>query len=174
MDTTIFQSTPPARGATVLSLPFHTSKIFQSTPPARGATVDDVALALVVHISIHAPREGGDSHDGSPTALVLISIHAPREGGDVGVLLVHLHGLVISIHAPREGGDRRADPHQRLSKDFNPRPPRGGRPKTLKTRPSRRSFQSTPPARGATAKASKEQRQHYISIHAPREGGDST
>ena len=37
--------------------------------------------------------------------------------------------VVISIHAPREGGDRDGgkDPNRR--KDFNPRPPRGGRPK---------------------------------------------
>ena len=34
----------------------------------------------------------------------------------------------ISIHAPREGGDNRSCPAARKREDFNPRPPRGGRP----------------------------------------------
>ena len=34
--------------------------IFQSTPPARGATVLMAALLSSLGISIHAPREGGD------------------------------------------------------------------------------------------------------------------
>ena len=33
---------------------------FQSTPPARGATVARAVRAVIVDISIHAPREGGD------------------------------------------------------------------------------------------------------------------
>ena len=35
-------------------------KIFQSTPPARGATETYSKCALWLEISIHAPREGGD------------------------------------------------------------------------------------------------------------------
>ena len=56
-----------------------------------------------------------------------ISIHAPREGGDQGFNGVN-SGIAISIHAPREGGD--VIYHNLLTKlvDFNPRPPRGGRP----------------------------------------------
>ena len=34
--------------------------VFQSTPPARGATKSDVLDDAVTEISIHAPREGGD------------------------------------------------------------------------------------------------------------------
>ena len=37
--------------------------IFQSTPPARGATVGTTTFKLDMFISIHAPREGGDSKD---------------------------------------------------------------------------------------------------------------
>ena len=37
---------------------------------------------------------------------------------------------------------------------------------------SRQIFQSTPPARGATQNQFRAYRTHYISIHAPREGGD--
>ena len=78
---------------------------FQSTPPARGATL--VLLVGLDHtpISIHAPREGGDCSGSGCTFSRPISIHAPREGGDLR------HGVApggearISIHAPREGGD---------------------------------------------------------------------
>ena len=35
-------------------------QLFQSTPPARGATSYGVARVTVMLISIHAPREGGD------------------------------------------------------------------------------------------------------------------
>ena len=58
----IFQSTPPARGATLRD--GRTSRPpqkFQSTPPARGATRPGSPAASEYCISIHAPREGGDA-----------------------------------------------------------------------------------------------------------------
>ena len=81
-------------------------------------------------ISIHAPREGGDTAIQAIVYYQKISIHAPREGGDVVGVGVILLGLDISIHAPREGGDFSLFSASRLSL----------------------IFQSTPPARGATAK----------------------
>ena len=90
-----------------LNAPFIPSQtlVFQSTPPARGATVSEKSKIQLQGISIHAPREGGDGKMavamGVPTP---ISIHAPREGGDAGPR----QGFpppCISIHAPREGGD---------------------------------------------------------------------
>ena len=36
--------------------------LFQSTPPARGATVNGQLLVQIPFISIHAPREGGDGN----------------------------------------------------------------------------------------------------------------
>ena len=80
----------------------------------------------------------------------------------------------ISIHAPREGGDIsiRADVEGFVY--FNPRPPRGGRPSATQALSRRFAFQSTPPARGATLwLLRKVVRLFDISIHAPREGGDS-
>ena len=105
----------------------HLANKFQSTPPARGATIIDGRLGPGRRISIHAPREGGDNNS------IKINVH-----------------ISISIHAPREGGDQ--SPRCKLStrNNFNPRPPRGGRP------PSRRKIRPT----------------KRISIHAPREGGD--
>ena len=57
-----------------------------------------------------------------------ISIHAPREGGDYLAALRDGQILQISIHAPREGGDAAVIHFCPAIFNFNPRPPRGGRP----------------------------------------------
>ena len=78
-----FQSTPPARGATMIWMIRQVELVFQSTPPARGATPIFSLHYCIRIISIHAPREGGDGiYDLLKNALA-ISIHAPREGGDI-------------------------------------------------------------------------------------------
>ena len=101
----VFQSTPPARGATNYTSLFIVCRVFQSTPPARGATKFPRSQLGLAVISIHAPREGGDAeYDPIENYNRLISIHAPREGGDVASVAVE-HIISISIHAPREGGD---------------------------------------------------------------------
>ena len=56
----VFQSTPPARGATAIQFEDIDPQKFQSTPPARGATPLDAPAEPDPDISIHAPREGGD------------------------------------------------------------------------------------------------------------------
>ena len=57
-----FQSTLPARGATVAALSEKSGISFQSTLPARGATNwDDINKAYSEYISIHAPRTGSDA-----------------------------------------------------------------------------------------------------------------
>ena len=56
---------------------------FQSTPPARGATIVTTSGRAALGISIHAPREGGDLSSRENSGLNRISIHAPREGGDI-------------------------------------------------------------------------------------------
>ena len=65
--------------------------------------------------------------------------------------LMEIGSIIISIHAPREGGDGEMTFKQAA---------------TL-------LFQSTPPARGATAHKAAQLIGAGISIHAPREGGDS-
>ena len=61
--------------------------VFQSTPPARGATYNTNHRILLFIISIHAPREGGDELNLDWLLnKVKISIHAPREGGDGFIL----------------------------------------------------------------------------------------
>ncbi len=56
---------------------------------------------------------------------------------------------------------------------FNPRPPRGGRPRRPPMAKLPIAFQSTPPARRATLPANECGKGTDVSIHAPREEGDS-
>ena len=52
---------------------------FQSTLPARGATIDAFFAVLGWHISIHAPREGSDLYDvGGLAFLVYFNPRSPR------------------------------------------------------------------------------------------------
>ena len=190
-----FQSTPPTRGATILRFHHKEPKTFQSTPPTRGATGAGVMRWPGLGVSIHAPHAGGDwdRHPGTPEWLV--SIHAPHAGGDMRFEPQSLGGTFqstpptrgatpygdfydngsnVSIHAPHAGGDLGYLSHVRKLHGFNPRPPRGGRPRlmrehspaspvsihaphaggdddTLEVSYMINKFQSTPPTRGATA-----------------------
>ena len=102
----LFQSTLPARGATIagddtLRRECHfnprsphgerhpdkkkpaPAKKFQSTLPARGATFSRHGIPRYGRISIHAPRTGSDRmFDGETYKTFAISIHAPRTGSD--------------------------------------------------------------------------------------------
>ena len=104
--------------------------VFQSTLPARGATFGSDEWVIIGAISIHAPRTGSDGSFFYKNARQReISIHAPRTGSDVEFCVVN-DIPTISIHAPRTGSDAQR------------RRVRGGGI----------VFQSTLPARGATAK----------------------
>ena len=147
----IFQSTPPARGATAIPCPRWAAKpSFQSTPPARGATPDVLGDIRVVEFQSTPPARGATF----PSWKIATA-------------------LQISIHAPREGGDSSYIPAVQTAGYFNPRPPRGGRLRVAEDGRWRSEFQSTPPARGATTYLHTCDYWEEISIHAPREGGDS-
>ena len=145
---------------------------FQSTLPARGATVRDTSPTSLAIISIHAPREGSDVPALGLLSSFCISIHAPREGSDHMHNLDFLHTANFNPRSPR--GERpSAPPTPRAPEDFNPRSPRGERrsrdsapsrglrisiprsPRGERQRHARNQdargpFQSTLPARGAT------------------------
>ena len=125
-------------------------------------------------ISIHAPREGGDFLGYQRGELVSAFQSTPPARGATSSYWSMSPLIVISIHAPREGGDSRAAGTGCGSPYFNPRPPRGGRHFSLCAEIKSVTFQSTPPARGATAYHAFLHWMHTISIHAPREGGDAS
>ena len=134
----IFQSTPPAKGATSFKKYLARTVRFQSTPPAKGATSRGDSRSLrsfghfnprplrrgrpaaaeleggIDNISIHAPCEGGDPESVPHHHADIISIHAPCEGGDAWTIATKVTGL-ISIHAPCEGGDSKNSQKNRLN-----------------------------------------------------------
>ena len=80
---------------------------------------------------------------------------------------------MISIHAPREGGDKIGRHKPTVPDTFQSTPPARGATDLAALRPGNVRFQSTPPARGATSNANLMGNPIFlISIHAPREGGD--
>ena len=144
-----FNPRPPRGGR---PLPRHKGQKpqkFQSTPPARGATPAESYIIPETDISIHAPREGGDSIAATPVSAHENFNPRPPRGGRLSSDIVKIpasgfqstppaRGATsyrytnqldnpISIHAPREGGDRESKDNNSIPKDFNPRPPRGGR-----------------------------------------------
>ena len=190
-----FLSTPSARRATrgEACRPLHGE--FLSTPSARRATTERFSAAIPAQISIHALREEGD-HLGNVTGMFAaqISIHALREEGDSLLLRSYLAFClflstpsarratllsvfqpvagIISIHALREEGDRKLLQTSSVLHYFYPRPPRGGRPRTVPSLALMILFLSTPSARRATYIKVVNERIQTISIHALREEGD--
>ena len=149
-DTMYFNPRPPRGGRRHSRMCGTVPIIFQSTPPARGATSARVTDYLHRKISIHAPREGGDYHSGAADAHDIDFNPRPPRGGRLARNSIRSSTslfqstppargatrdgstgsnlIAISIHAPREGGDF----------------VRATLPRAI------RVFQSTPPARGAT------------------------
>ena len=101
----IFQSTPPARGATAAAQRQKGNYHISIHDPREGGDLFRRYAHADQRISIHAPREGGDGAAAGDHRCHCISIHAPREGGDFAVTVDCFHSVKISIHAPREGGD---------------------------------------------------------------------
>ena len=98
-----FQSTLPARGATLLVNGLWHDQIFQSTLPARGATGERAHTARMLLISIHAPRTGSDGALKKLFPSLLFQSTLPARGATTFV--VHAQKSNISIHAPRTGSD---------------------------------------------------------------------
>ena len=150
----------------------HGELVFQSTPPARGATTTYDNKGNAKDISIHAPREGSDygrlehHHQRSN-----FNPRPPR-GGRLNKISTNTDNIAISIHAPREGGDHLPPYHHQSGQISIHAPREGGDPMMIAHPPCTYLFQSTPPARGATPWHCICYGCSMISIHAPREGGD--
>ena len=127
-------------------------ELFQSTPPARGAThVDEVFKQLTDYFNPRPPRGGRPRRWRASSVIRPFQSTPPRGGRPEVTTHGREQGVCISIHAPREGGDDIAAPQGAATPpfqstppargatrpwyrrtpfalDFNPRPPRGGRP----------------------------------------------
>ena len=146
----LFQSTHPARGATIQSWLNGTMLLFQSTHPARGATrCAIIGCRALENFNPRTPRGVRRFRRRSCTSGCYFNPRTPR-GVRPGMGRRKRWRTHISIHAPREGCDAL----------------------TPVSSPPGNSFQSTHPARGATARAATGSPGAPISIHAPREGCD--
>ena len=168
----LFQSTPPARGAT-LRPPRRAGQRpdFNPRPPRGGRQQVFCKLAFVGDISIHAPREGGDGAFSQYRESHRYFNPRPPRGGRLKGITAGRHPLLFQSTPPARGATVLYDWLSFTSKFQSTPPARGATsipsPATMIFR-----FQSTPPARGATIAPYLQNSGHGISIHAPREGGD--
>ena len=116
------------RGATSGSSSSILRSLFQSTLPAGGATILFNFDFSDKYISIHAPRGGSDHRGRDTLSRRHISIHAPRGGSDPGTRNA---GTLICYFNPRSPrGERQVGGTlSEIFGDFNPRSPRGERHK---------------------------------------------
>ena len=167
---------------------------FYPRPPRGGRPTDRLKWDVLTQISIHALREEGDCLPCAGIPEKRNFYPRPPRGGRRGRLRADGQSslflstpsarratstqtgetvfLYISIHALREEGDGPAFRCCPVHTDFYPRPPRGGRPSTTRTKGAGAIFLSTPSARRATKLAEELEPIDIISIHALREEGD--
>ena len=174
--------------------------LFQSTLPSRGATIVKTRLPpwYRQQVSIHAPLAGSDA--GEHVSVEKFQLHAPLgeycQGYRLkfqstlpsrGATLIREHVRIVrtigvSIHAPLAGSDGSPPAIQSSPRRFNPRSPRGERPASpgfaLRKYDGRSpagsdtlvrklcsGFQSTLPSRGATS-------MRQVQSDAPLAGSD--
>ena len=147
---------------------------FLSTLPARGATRILADLFVDNEISIHAPREGSDL---LITDMVLPSCYfyprSPRGERPDKVAVGEITLKFLST-LPARGATQRRPPAPPAERFLSTLPARGATisPPSLGVAGG---FLSTLPARGATrVRQAQAVKRPQISIHAPREGSDST
>ena len=174
----------------------HATMGFQSTLPARGATLPDNVDKTTLVISIHAPRKGSDDHAvvQTPQAYENFNPRSPQ-GERLNSKLALAFFTNFNPRSP-QGERPPVAALYSVTRYFNPRSPQGERlytsffltcgkifQATLPARGATTSpvlsgilepFQSTLPARGATIDHGIANRFLIISIHAPRKGSDST
>ncbi len=193
----IFQPTPPAQGATrppprVENVLNH----FNPRPPHRGRRIDCHSADNGGDISTHAPRTGGDKtsppgrkcfepFQPTPPAQGATSMGGallnavkdfnprPPRRGRQEQKQIYLSTILISTHAPRAGGDVAGCKLEMSKKRFQPTPPAQGATRETPQRTLAMSyFNPRPPRRGRLDVGDLRKRPIDISTHAPRAGGD--
>ena len=165
-----FQSTLPARGATCLVFRCVVTTTYFNPRSPRGERLTQAAFGAesLSHFNPRSPRGERRSAILSPFASPRFQSTLPARGAtsvdDSGKPTAW-----ISIHAPREGSDLQNIKRRASRRNFNPRSPRGERPITLSDGSGESRFQSTLPARGATADtALPASPRNYFNPRSPR------
>ena len=84
MASTLFQSAPPVKGATVEEATAALIWMFQSAPPVKGATSGRMVPFATRRFQSAPPVKGATATPRSSAEVLQVSIRAPREGGDGG------------------------------------------------------------------------------------------
>ena len=148
----VFQSTHPARGAT-LPVPISTRALPYFNPRTpRGVRPPAIpaSMEFLTHISIHAPREGCDSGTRFFSISTHISIHAPREGCDNGGITGNGRGKQFQSTHPARGATVTDRTQADVDALFQSTHPARGATSGKTSSFADKLFQSTHPARGAT------------------------
>ena len=169
-----FNPHPPRGGRLAITTMKHDDPVFQSTPPARGATHWTGRLLACTAVSIHTPREGGDIHNYVENHLdEVFQSTPPARGATWNISYMDKAKGSFNPHPPR-GGRLLCHCFFLSHLSFNPHPPRGGRLHKWDILWSCVLFQSTPPARGATGRTHFQRRDHPgFNPHPPRGGRPS-
>ncbi len=123
-----------------------TKKDFNPLPP-RGGRLPSRFCKICSSDFNPLPPRGGRPFSAEVKSLGLtISIHSLRVEGDNARGRERPWRVHISIHSLRVEGDRQRIQRRNRFINFNPLPPRGGRPLRLKPFARLRTFQSTPSA----------------------------
>ena len=134
------------------------ARIFQSTRPARGATlILDLVLCVLHHFNPRAPRGARRRKTAHSLRPFKISIHAPREGRDYYASKAALDADKFQSTRPARGATNLALLLIKMRRIFQSTRPARGATFYDATRSFRITFQSTRPARGATGF------RHYVS-----------
>ena len=170
----VFQSTPSARRATLYDLLKAAFDKFQSTPSARRAT--SVLLPVCWACSYFNPRppRGGRPNTSPRFSPPILFQSTPSARRATRLPEAGCDHRCISIHALREEGDQAAETVLTGATDFNPRPPRGGRPRRSRRRTLRFYFNPRPPRGERHLHPHSVAGIRLISIHALREESDFT
>ena len=169
----VFQSTPPAREATNAWRDRARFIEFQSTPPAREATRSKGKSTNAGKcFNPRPPRGRRPQSTQSKTSPSSCFNPRPPRGRRLPAASGRVITQSVSIHAPREGGDGERVYGVLAQKLFQSTPPAREATDNFQGIQGRHPFQSTPPAREATGSAIDWEVAGYVSIHAPREGGD--
>ena len=146
---------------------------FQSTPPARGATMFLRRGPVKLKISIHAPREGGDNQfKVRKQGTHRFQSTPPARGATcLFLLLILSHGIFQST-PPARGATITPKRPMTIYGHFNPRPPRGGRRGPQRQGKCQEPISIHAPREGGDSQGFRVITELKISIHAPREGGD--
>ena len=146
---------------------------FQSTSPVRGTTLRRGERALQEPISIHVPRAGDDSHAISDVNNLQNFNPRPPCGGRLAQTVSNADGTQISIHVPRAGDDVRSFAISSFKPGFQSTSPVRG---TTQTKTSSwqctRNFNPRPPCGGRHFPGHSSSAYGNISIHVPRAGDD--